>query len=438
MNHSELLERFFREVGAAREAEMYLRLFRKSEPNRFAVIEVHTDISAYSLHALALHLAFLAHLELYPVIVHGPGLSLGERDADRGLEAGSFWGEFSRSERVRGQAPGAQAVRDMTLALNEGLASAAILHDADTEGLVGDVFQSVGPRELKLRTAPITRAIGRGKIPVVAALATEPASRGVVPVPLQVATEALVAQLKPRKYIRICETGGLVRRDGGIENYVNLRLDGARLFASETLQPESAAQLRCVRGFLERLSLRATVQITSATNLLRELFTQKGGGTLIKLGRDLQVHRDLKRLSRDRLRGLIERAFDRKLARDFFAGSFNDRHPIKSVIIDPDYKGVAIVRQVAGLCYLDKFAVRPEARGEGIAHDLWTVLLRRHPRLFWRSRRENPINAWYYERASGMLRQDHWVVWWAGLPLPQVRKAIKLATTIAPTLAAKE
>ena len=36
MEESEVLVRFFRAIGAEREAEMYFRLFKKTEPGRFA------------------------------------------------------------------------------------------------------------------------------------------------------------------------------------------------------------------------------------------------------------------------------------------------------------------------------------------------------------------------------------------------------------------
>ena len=89
MERYEILIRFFREIGAAREAEMYLRLFHREEPHRFAVIEVAEDLTAFSLHVLALHLAFLSSLDLYPVILHGvrgvPSNGEDDEDSDSGM-----------------------------------------------------------------------------------------------------------------------------------------------------------------------------------------------------------------------------------------------------------------------------------------------------------------------------------------------------------------
>jgi len=84
MERYELIIRFFEEIGASREAEMYLKLFQKGEPQRFAVIELTSDISSLSLHILSLQLAFLSSLDLYPVIVHGVSL------ADQKRKQGKF------------------------------------------------------------------------------------------------------------------------------------------------------------------------------------------------------------------------------------------------------------------------------------------------------------------------------------------------------------
>jgi acetylglutamate kinase len=38
-----------------------------------------------------------------------------------------------------------------------------------------------------------------------------------------------------------------------------------------------------------------------------------------------------------------------------------------------------------------------------------------NPRLFWRSRRGNPVNAFYYAEADGCLKQEKWKVFWYGM-----------------------
>ena len=38
-----------------------------------------------------------------------------------------------------------------------------------------------------------------------------------------------------------------------------------------------------------------------------------------------------------------------------------------------------------------------------------------NPRLFWRSRRGNPVNAFYFAESDGCLKQPRWDVYWYGI-----------------------
>ena len=116
----------------------------------------------------------------------------------------------------------------------------------------------------------------------------------------------------------------------------------------------------------------------------------------------------------DRLRAVIESSFGRPLD----AAYFDSAHEGVRVLIGGDYEAVAILREVEGALYLDKFAVSSEAKGHGLAGTLWRAISRcieeRGGTLLWRSREHNSINGWYAERADGMVRRDGWVVFWAG------------------------
>jgi acetylglutamate kinase len=453
MERYELVIQFFREIGAAREAEMYFRLFQKGDPQRFAVIEVAEDLSGFSLNVLALHLAFLSSIDLYPVVVHGAGGAFAAQEIEgHGKKIqGDFWRWLTGSGESAAGATGAagaagaapdagkgiwQRARDATLALNETLTSAIILHDGAAQGILSGVFLSAPDGAIQVRPDAITRAIKRDEIPVVGALSAGEGrgARALQAVPLRAATEALIRRLKPRKIIRLNEDGGVRALDGSILDYVNLKLDRDTLAESGALSEASARELDRYAELLSTLARRTVIEVTSSSSLLKELFTQKGHGTLIKQGRSLHVHDSFAGLSRTRLRALIERSFGKKLSRRYFTPRHEKTAPIRTVIVDPDYKGLAIIRGARGLDYLDKFAVRPEARGEGIAADLWTMILRNHPRFFWRSRPDNPINGWYFERATGVLKTDEWWIWWLGLTDREALRAARLAVEMPVTL----
>ena len=162
--------------------------------------------------------------------------------------------------------------------------------------------------------------------------------------------------------------------------------------------------------------------IASPLNLLRELFTTRGSGTLVRRGAPLLIVDNLAGLDQSRLAMSISESFGKTLNVDVF-----DR-PIQSAIIERDYRGGAIMTDNEGLPYLSKFWVSREARGEGIARDIWEAAIINHPEIFWRSRENNSFNDWYMKMCHGMQMVSGWRVFWRGLNTDDIPKAVRLAT----------
>ena len=96
------------------------------------------------------------------------------------------------------------------------------------------------------------------------------------------------------------------------------------------------------------------------------------------------------------------------------AGYFRDNTPAK-VYYSADYRAALVLLDAPGGRYLDKFAVADDAQGEGLGAAAWSVMRQETPKLFWRSRHDNPINAFYLQAADGCLKCGHWTVFWYGL-----------------------
>lgn len=57
----------------------------------------------------------------------------------------------------------------------------------------------------------------------------------------------------------------------------------------------------------------------------------------------------------------------------------------------------------------------PETQGMGVADILWKRLVKEYPDLFWRSRIDNPVNKWYFERSDGNFKlDDKWMLFFYG------------------------
>ncbi len=100
--------------------------------------------------------------------------------------------------------------------------------------------------------------------------------------------------------------------------------------------------------------------------------------------------------------------------------------------VDSSYRGAAIVHDAYPAPYLSKFAVQPEAQGEGIGRDIWEVLVRHHAELYWRSRSDNPIASWYLSVCDGMVRRAAWQVYFRGLAVELIPEAVAQAEARGP------
>lgn len=136
------------------------------------------------------------------------------------------------------------------------------------------------------------------------------------------------------------------------------------------------------------------------------------------------------RLDLSRLVDLIEDSFNRKLDVEHYLTRVNDK--IAGVIIAGEYEGGALLTwempsylgqndkkaaQHPFVPYLDKFAVRKRSQGAGgVADIVFSAMVRGcFPEgVCWRSRKDNPVNKWYFERARGTwkLPDSNWTMFW--------------------------
>lgn len=138
-------------------------------------------------------------------------------------------------------------------------------------------------------------------------------------------------------------------------------------------------------------------------------------------GLDLEKLAKIGRINLAKLVRLIELSFQKTLDLDHYLGRIKNN--VAAVIVVGDYEGAAIItwekspitgRKVA---YLDKLAVLPSSQGAaGVADIILNRMIRSlfPEEVIWRSRANNPVNKWYFERSRGFLRlqNPHWVMFW--------------------------
>jgi acetylglutamate kinase len=151
------------------------------------------------------------------------------------------------------------------------------------------------------------------------------------------------------------------------------------------------------------------LSVTSPINLLQEIFTVKGAGTLLRKGSEIEHFQGLEEVDPSRLLNLLEASFGKKLKSQGFLDN------VAHAYIEKDYRGAVLLEEHPAGLYLSKFAVGREARGEGLALELWREVCARHGALFWRSNVSNPFNSWYRNQADGYHVSGKWQVFWRGV-----------------------
>lgn len=130
-----------------------------------------------------------------------------------------------------------------------------------------------------------------------------------------------------------------------------------------------------------------------------------------------------------RLTHLINDSFNRKLDVEHYLRRVEDS--LAGIIIAGEYEGGAILtwerplgmdeetayREGRLVPYLDKFAVLKKSQGAGgVADIVFNAMVRDcfPSGVCWRSRKNNPVNKWYFERSCGVrkLPDSNWAMFW--------------------------
>ncbi len=145
------------------------------------------------------------------------------------------------------------------------------------------------------------------------------------------------------------------------------------------------------------------------------------------------MHSSLQSLDYAKLESLIESSFGKKLAPGY--GGYVRPSYVCIAESDGEYAGAAIVEEfMPGMFYLDKLAVAPEHRGNGVAKSLWSIIGENSDKIAWRAKPENPINAFYSRKSSGSTGIGGWIVYWKGMGGAEIQAAIAYALAKKPTL----
>jgi acetylglutamate kinase len=412
MNTREVVVELLSQLGSSREAREYLRKYSDNS-GQFAVIKVGGEVIENDLPRLSSAIGFLHHVGLFPIIIHGAGVQLNQALSEAGVAS-------IKIDGVRVTTPEVMSViRPVMYRLNRSLISALENLGIRTRSIQHGVFECEYENEAqlglvgkirKVHHESILSSIAEGALPIVTCLG-ETRGGQVMNINADVAAAHLVLEIQPQKIIFISPTGGLLDDKEQIISAINLETDYERLIGSDWVHSGMRLKLQQIAELLEQLPNSSSVSITSASNLTRELFTHRGAGTLIRRGEGFLIESGLTGLRQSELKSLIESCFGRTLTDAFF-----ENLQLESLIWAGSGRAAGVMdRGYRDIAYMDKFAVTPTAQGEGVGAALWQQIQSRYPRLYWRSRAENPVNSWYNRQADFCIRRGKWQVFGYGI-----------------------
>jgi acetylglutamate kinase len=424
--------RLLSNMASTKEIQQYLKRFSQLDAARFAVVKVGGAILRDELEPLVSSLAFLQQVGLTPIVVHGAGPQLDERMKEAGIQKRTVDNlrvtdaavlavvrQVMRRENLR-LVEALQAQRVRATSIQSGVFEADFL-DRDVYGLVGKV--------VRIDTDGIQAAIKVGSIPVIASLA-ETREGQIVNVNADFAANELVQVLQPYKIVFLTGTGGLLDEHGKVIDSINLSTEYEHLLAQPWINGGMRVKLEQIKDLLDGLPLSSSVSITRPAELAKELFTHKGSGTLVRRGERVLRATDWHALDLARLKDLIESAFGRRLLPDYF-----ERTLLLRAYVSENYRAAVILTDETGQVYLDKFAVLDDAQGEGLGRAVWQVMREETPQLFWRSRRGNAVNPFYFAESDGCIKLAEWKVFWYGIDgFDAIERCVAHCRERAPTL----
>jgi acetylglutamate kinase len=428
-------------IGGQREVSYWLEHYASEEGSDqpFAVIKVGGGVveDDRQLNDLCSSLAFLKRSGLNPIVIHGAGPQLNADLESQGIVSDYIEGiRVTTPEILR-------TARRVFLDVNRRLVDAleergtrarfidpslfeADLVDREQYGLVGEIN--------KVQTEWISDATRSGYLPVVCSLA-ESSLGQTLNVNADVAAVRLAEAVMPMKMIYINTMGGLLDGDDNLIRNINYPSDFEWLLEQPWLRHGTKLKTVEINELLDILPASSSVSVTSPENLMRELFTHKGCGTLCRKETKVHCLDSMETIDLERLKALLKRSFKgRSPVQGYVEGLHKDLHRI---YITDDYEGAIILTKEDGIAtpYMDKFAVSKLMQGTGTGKALWAQVVADEPKLWWRSRKGNPVNHWYHEIASTLANDiaENWRLYAYGYDLANTAdtEELRLCATAA-------
>ncbi|EHK50093.1 hypothetical protein TRIATDRAFT_51659 [Trichoderma atroviride IMI 206040] len=414
----EIVSQALRSIGSKRESQQWLKLF--SSAQTFCVLKVGGAIIQENLEDLCRSLLFLSELGLSPVLVHGAGPQLNRLLEEAGIEP-----QFSEGIRIT-DAKTLGIARKLFLEENLKLTDKLDQLGVATRSLSGVFMADYLDKEkwgyvgkiTKVNSAPITHALKAGYLPIMTSLAESEDGR-LLNVNADVAAAELARALEPLKVVYLSEKGGLFNGSGSKISQINLDEEYDDLMSQPWCRYGTRLKIKESKELLDTLPQSSSVTIIHPSDLLKELFTNSGAGTLIRRGDKIQKvssldeFQDLNRI-REILTGdykdpntkaTVDR-FMELLAANPFTAYYDDSMSCLAIVLPPSAN-----RPIATLATLN---ITKSGWLSNVVENVFSAIRKDHPSLYWIVSEADENLTWFFDKSDGSFNTNGSVFFYYG------------------------
>lgn len=410
-------------IGSKREVQQYLSHFSSVSSQQFAVIKVGGAILTEHLQTLSSALAFLNHVGLYPVVVHGAGPQLNKILEDSGVEPQFEEGIRVTDPKTLGIARA--LFLEENLRLVEELERLGVRARPITSGvftadyLNKEKYDLVG-KITSVDKKPIEAAIQAGCLPILTSMA-ESTSGQVLNVNADVAAGELARALQPLKIVYLSEKGGLFNGDTKEKiSAINLDEEYDHLMTQWWVRHGTRLKIREMRELLMDLPKTSSVAIIHPADLQKELFTDSGAGTLIRRGNKVHTAEKISDFTnQDKLKEVLVRereALDAKAVVDRYVKDLQTQQ-FKAYFDEPmEALGIVLPpREGSSMAHLATLTISKAGWLTNVADNIFAAVKKDFPKLMWTVKEDDENLTWFFDKADGSLSKDGEVLFWYGL-----------------------
>ncbi|OCT54830.1 Protein arg-6, mitochondrial [Cladophialophora carrionii] len=410
-------------IGSKREVQQYLSHFSSVSSQQFAVIKVGGAILTEHLQTLSSALAFLNHVGLYPVVVHGAGPQLNKILEDSGVEPQFEEGIRVTDPKTLGIARALFLEENLRLVeelerlgvrarpITSGVFTADYL-DKEKYNLVGKIT--------KVDKKPIEAAIQAGCLPILTSMAESPEGQ-VLNVNADVAAGELARALQPLKIVYLSEKGGLFNGDTKQKiSAINLDEEYDHLMQQWWVRHGTRLKIKEMKDLLMDLPRSSSVAIIHPADLQKELFTDSGAGTLIRRGNKVHVNTSIDQFKDpEQLKDVLIRdraGLDARAVVERYISHLRDRE-FKTYFDEP-MKAFALVlppSRETTLAQLATLTITRDGWLTNVADNIFSAIKKDFPKLMWTVKEDDENLTWFFDKADGSLSKDGEVLFWYGL-----------------------